>query len=71
MKVSAQNAEAHFPDLLWAAASGIEVEIAVPDKATLKLVVAHPPGPAKPAGRRILGAVSASSRSQPKRSGMP
>lgn len=36
--------------------NGVEVEIDVLDKATLKLVVAHPPALAKPAGRRILGA---------------
>ncbi len=44
MKVSAEYAEAHFADLLHAADPGEEVEIARPDKPSLKLA---PPGAAK------------------------
>jgi antitoxin (DNA-binding transcriptional repressor) of toxin-antitoxin stability system len=54
MKVSAQYAATHFDDILSAATSGEEVEIAVPDKPTLKLVVANPS--ANTTSRRILGA---------------
>jgi antitoxin (DNA-binding transcriptional repressor) of toxin-antitoxin stability system len=56
MKVSAQYAEAHLPDLLEAAFNGDEVEIAMPDKPTVKLVVVYPPAAPKQTGRRILGA---------------
>jgi antitoxin (DNA-binding transcriptional repressor) of toxin-antitoxin stability system len=38
MKVSAQYAQEHFPDLIDAAFNGEEVEIAVPDKPALVLV---------------------------------
>jgi antitoxin (DNA-binding transcriptional repressor) of toxin-antitoxin stability system len=41
MKVSAQYAATHFDDLLSAASNGEEVEIAVPDKPTLKLVISN------------------------------
>ena len=40
MKVSAQYAETHLSDLISAADNGEVVEIARPDKPTLKLVVA-------------------------------
>ncbi|RXH57374.1 hypothetical protein [Granulicella sibirica] len=57
MKVSAQYAEVHFPELLAAARNGELVEIADPDKPTLRLVVSDPaPEPLKRSGRRILGA---------------
>jgi antitoxin (DNA-binding transcriptional repressor) of toxin-antitoxin stability system len=56
MKVSAQYAEAHFPDLLEAASNGIEVEIAIPEKPSLKLVRVYSAPTPKPTGRRILGA---------------
>ena len=39
MKVSAQYAEEHFADILNAASSGEEVEIALPGKPALVLVV--------------------------------
>jgi antitoxin (DNA-binding transcriptional repressor) of toxin-antitoxin stability system len=38
MKVSAEYAQEHFPDLIDAAFNGEEVEIAVPDKPALILV---------------------------------
>ena len=44
MKVSAQYAEAHIADLFLVASNGEEVEIALPDKPALKLVVAAPGG---------------------------
>jgi antitoxin (DNA-binding transcriptional repressor) of toxin-antitoxin stability system len=56
MKVSAQYAQEHFADILNAAESGEPVEIARPDKPTLKLVLTTPVAPAKPAGQRVLGA---------------
>ncbi len=56
MKVSAQYAETHLSDLISAADNGEVVEIARPDKPTLKLVVSTPVSPAKQTGRRILGA---------------
>lgn len=56
MKVSAQYAKAHFPDLIEAASNGDEVEIDIPDKPTLKLVVVYPPLAPKQTGRRVLGA---------------
>jgi len=55
MKVSAQYAEAHFPDLIEAASNGIEVEIAIPVKPTVKPIFADPPARPKPTDRRILG----------------
>jgi antitoxin (DNA-binding transcriptional repressor) of toxin-antitoxin stability system len=56
MKVSAQYAQEHFAEILNAAESGEPVEIARPDKPTLKLVLSTAIAPAKPAGQRILGA---------------
>ena len=56
MKVSAQYAETHLSDLISAADKGEVVEIARPDKPTLKLVVSTPTLAAKQTGRRILGA---------------
>jgi antitoxin (DNA-binding transcriptional repressor) of toxin-antitoxin stability system len=56
MKVSAQYAETHLSDLISAADNGEVVEIARPDKPTLKLVISTSTSPAKQAGRRILGA---------------
>ena len=55
MKVSAQYAATHFDDIVSAASSGEEVEIAVPNKPSLKLVVAHSPVLADSTGRRISG----------------
>ncbi len=55
MKVSAQYAEEHFADLLTAADSGEEVEIARPDRPTYRLELAKPE-PVKATGKRILGA---------------
>ncbi len=54
MKVSAQYAATHFDDILSAASNGEEVEIAIPDKPTLKLIVANPPAPVQSTGRRHL-----------------
>ncbi len=45
MKVSAQYAETHLSDLISAADNGEVVEIARPDKPTLKLVVSTPVSP--------------------------
>ena len=45
MKVSAQYAESHFAEMLDVASSGEEVEIALPGRPALKLVVSN----AKPA----------------------
>jgi antitoxin (DNA-binding transcriptional repressor) of toxin-antitoxin stability system len=56
MKVSAQYAETHLSDLISAADNGEVVEIARPDKPTLKLVVSTAASSAKQTGRRILGA---------------
>jgi antitoxin (DNA-binding transcriptional repressor) of toxin-antitoxin stability system len=56
MKVSAQYAEAHFADILNAAYNGEEVEIALPDKPPLKLVVSTSSAFTPKPGRRILGA---------------
>lgn len=56
MKVSAKYAQEHFADILDAAESGEPVEIARPDKPTLKLVLTGPVASARPAGKRILGA---------------
>jgi antitoxin (DNA-binding transcriptional repressor) of toxin-antitoxin stability system len=56
MKVSAQYAETHFSQLLSAADNGEVVEIARPDKPTLKLVPSNPAETPKPTGPRILGA---------------
>jgi antitoxin (DNA-binding transcriptional repressor) of toxin-antitoxin stability system len=55
MKVSAQYAEEHFADILSAAKTGEEVEIAHPDHSSFRLTLVKPE-PAKPAGKRILGA---------------
>jgi antitoxin (DNA-binding transcriptional repressor) of toxin-antitoxin stability system len=55
MKVSAQYAEAHLPDILNAADSGAEVEIARPDQPTYRLTLVKSE-PTKPKGPRILGA---------------
>jgi len=55
MKVSVQYAEAHFTDLLEAASNGIEVEIALPEKPSLKLVTTAIAPEPKQEGRRILG----------------
>ena len=51
MKVSAQYAQEHFPDLLAAADSGEPVEIARPDKPTLLLVPQPTPRASTPSGR--------------------
>ena len=58
MKVSAKYAQEHFADILSAADNGEEVEIARPNKPTLKLIVspALPASLHQPTGRRILGA---------------
>jgi len=56
MKVSAQYAEEHFADLMLVASEGEEVEIAVPDKPSLKLVVAGPKKLPSIPRRRALGA---------------
>jgi antitoxin (DNA-binding transcriptional repressor) of toxin-antitoxin stability system len=55
MKVSVQYAESHFPDLVEAASNGIEVEIALPEKPSLKLVTTGIAPTPKQEGRRILG----------------
>jgi len=55
MKVSLQYAASHFADLANAADNGEQIEIARPDKPTLKLVVSTPMSPGKRTGRRILG----------------
>ena len=54
MKVSAQYAQEHFDDLLAAAGSGEEVEIARPDQSAFRLTLIRPAP--KQTGRRILGA---------------
>jgi hypothetical protein len=56
MKVSAQYAATHFDAIASAALNGEEVEIALPDKPTLKPVIANPAEPAPPNGPRVLGA---------------
>jgi antitoxin (DNA-binding transcriptional repressor) of toxin-antitoxin stability system len=56
MKVSAQYAQEHFSDILNAADSGEEVEIARPDKPTLKIVFSSAAQPVEGTGKRILGA---------------
>jgi antitoxin (DNA-binding transcriptional repressor) of toxin-antitoxin stability system len=57
MKVNVQYAETHFAELASSAARGEEVEVALPDGPTLKLVVSNPAlVPAKKNGKRILGA---------------
>jgi len=56
MKVSAQYAAAHIADLFLVASNGEEVEIALPDKPALKLVVANPAETLTPSGPRVLGA---------------
>jgi antitoxin (DNA-binding transcriptional repressor) of toxin-antitoxin stability system len=56
MQVNLKYAEEHFADLASAVDSGQEVEIARPDKPTLKLVVSNAPSDAKKPGKRILGA---------------
>jgi antitoxin (DNA-binding transcriptional repressor) of toxin-antitoxin stability system len=55
MKVTAQYAEQHFADLLTAADTGEEVEIAHPDHPTYRLELVKPEPP-KPTAKRILGA---------------
>jgi antitoxin (DNA-binding transcriptional repressor) of toxin-antitoxin stability system len=56
MKVNVQYAETHFAELASSAARGEEVEVALPDGPTLKLVVSNPvPAPARITGKRILG----------------
>jgi antitoxin (DNA-binding transcriptional repressor) of toxin-antitoxin stability system len=47
MKVSAQYAETHFPDVYHAAENGEEIAIARPDKPDLVLVPKPEPAPAK------------------------
>ena len=42
MKVNVQYAETHFAELASSAARGEEVEVALPDGPTLKLVVSNP-----------------------------
>ena len=54
MKVSAQYAQEHLDDLLAAAGSGEEVEIARPDQSAFRLTLVRPAP--KPPARRILGA---------------
>jgi len=57
MQVNFKYAEEHFADIASAAYDGQEVEIARPDKPTLRLVVSNEPPPAaKKSGKRILGA---------------
>ena len=58
MKVSAQYAQEHLPDLLSAIDTGEEVELTRPDRPSVRLVLVEPPPEqAKPAkGKRILGA---------------
>ncbi len=57
MKVSAQYAETHFPDILEAAENGEEIVIARPGKPSLVLVPRAEAGvPTTPQGRRVLGA---------------
>ena len=51
MKVSAQYAQEHFPDLLAAADSGEPVEIARPDKPTVLLVPQSAARGSTPSGR--------------------
>jgi antitoxin (DNA-binding transcriptional repressor) of toxin-antitoxin stability system len=51
MKVSAQYAEAHFADILNAASSGEEVEIALPDKPALVLAQRSTSRKNTPSGR--------------------
>src|SRR5665213_603115 len=55
MKVSAQYAEEHLTDILNAADSGEEVEIARPDQTTYRLTLVKS-APIKPKWPRILGA---------------
>jgi antitoxin (DNA-binding transcriptional repressor) of toxin-antitoxin stability system len=55
MKVSAQCAEEHFADLLTAADSGEEVEIARPDKPALYLAPRPEAVPFKRTTPRVLG----------------
>jgi antitoxin (DNA-binding transcriptional repressor) of toxin-antitoxin stability system len=55
MKVSAQYAEEHLTDILNAADSGAEVEIARPDQPTYRLTLVKSE-PTKPKSPRILGA---------------
>jgi antitoxin (DNA-binding transcriptional repressor) of toxin-antitoxin stability system len=59
MKVSAQYAEEHFADILNAASSGEEVEIAVPDRPALVLAQRSAIPKSTPPGRprrELLGA---------------
>lgn len=56
MQVNFKYAEEHFADIASAAYDGQEVEIARPDKPTLKLIVSNAPPAVKEAGERILGA---------------
>jgi antitoxin (DNA-binding transcriptional repressor) of toxin-antitoxin stability system len=51
MKVNVQYAETHFAELASSAARGEEVEVALPDGPTLKLVVSNS-APAAKAGER-------------------
>jgi antitoxin (DNA-binding transcriptional repressor) of toxin-antitoxin stability system len=55
MKVGAQYAEEHFADILDTANRGEDIEIARPDQSSFRLTLVKP-APAKPKGRRILGA---------------
>jgi antitoxin (DNA-binding transcriptional repressor) of toxin-antitoxin stability system len=55
VKVSAQYAETHFSDLLKAADSGEEVEIARPDQPTYRLTVVKP-SPKTPSRSEMWGA---------------
>jgi antitoxin (DNA-binding transcriptional repressor) of toxin-antitoxin stability system len=56
MKVSAQYAQEHLPELLTAASSGEEVEIEVQGQPTLILVQRRVQAPFKRNTPRILGA---------------
>ena len=55
MRVNVQYAETHIAELFSSAARGEEVEVALPDGPTIKLVLLDPL-PAKKSGKRILGA---------------
>ncbi len=57
MKVNVQYAETHFAELASSAARGEEVEVALPDGPTLKLVVSNPVvAAAEETGKRTRGA---------------
>ena len=58
MKVSAQYAKEHIADLLQMASGGVDIEIAVPDKALLKLVYAGPPPQERPAGQAQISGLT-------------